>query len=125
MRATQPLRILVVDDEPTVVAIVHRFLEEAGYEVLLALSAIEALQVLLMVRPMVDAIVTDIRMPEMDGGELAATLRQAHPDLPILFMSGVPGSSKVGSPLLEKPFTKVQLLTAIAELLSAQPRSAK
>jgi CheY-like chemotaxis protein len=121
MPTTQRFRILVVDDEPTVVDLVHRSLVEAGYDVLLARSAIEALQVLLTIRPLVDAVLTDVRMPEMDGGQLAATLRQAHPNLPILFMSGYPGGSNFAGPLLAKPFTPNQLLSAIGELLLAQP----
>ena len=123
MRAARRFRILVVDDEPTVVALVHRSLAEAGYDVLLAQSAIEALELLVMNRPLVDAVLTDVRMPEMDGGELAATLRQAHPNLPILFMSGFHGRSTVAGPLLVKPFTRDQLLSAVAELLQAQAPS--
>ena len=124
-RAPRPLRILVVDDEPTVVARVHRSLAAAGYDVLLAQSAIEALEILVMTRPLVDAVLTDVRMPEMDGGELAATLRQAHPNLPILFMSGFPGGSTAAGPLLAKPFTTDQLLSALADLLQAQSPSVR
>jgi two-component system cell cycle sensor histidine kinase/response regulator CckA len=123
MPAARRLRILVVDDEPTVVALVHRSLTEAGYDVLLARSAIEALEVLVTIRPLVDAVLTDVLMPEMDGGKLAATLRHAHPHLPILFMSGFPGRSTVAGPLLVKPFTRDQLLSAVAGLLMAQPPS--
>jgi CheY-like chemotaxis protein len=122
-RATRRSRILVVDDESTVVSLVHRCLTDAGYEVLLARSALEALEVLVMVRPVVDAVLTDVLMPEMNGGELAATLRRAHPKLPILFMTGFPGTSNVDGALLVKPFTPDQLLSAMAELLMAQPQS--
>jgi two-component system cell cycle sensor histidine kinase/response regulator CckA len=122
-------RVLLVDDEPTVLAMMARALTESGYDVLPATNGLEALELAANSRPRVDAMVTDLRMPQMDGEALAAALRQADPDLPILFVSGFNGGPAPTLPgtLLAKPFTPDQLVAAIGQLLSvsaARPASA-
>ena len=118
--------VLVVEDEALVRSILRRTLETAGYQVWDAANGAQALGFL--TQGVVDVIVTDIRMPAMDGWELAAHLRTMTPRLPILFMSGYDvhlGTSNLPGPVLPKPFRPEQLLDAVRRLLpERQPHSA-
>ncbi len=72
-------RILLVDDEPTVLDVTHRVLEDDGYVVTRAGSGLEALEAL--GREGFDVLLTDLAMPGMDGRELYAKVRENWPDL--------------------------------------------
>jgi two-component system cell cycle response regulator CpdR len=114
-------RILLVDDEPVVLLLMRRALTEAGYEVLSATNGVEALELAAAAGPAVDAVVTDLQMPQMGGDALAAALRQADPNLPILFVSGFKRGQvpALPGPVLAKPFTPDELISAISLLLSS------
>jgi len=113
-------RILLVDDEPVVLVLMQRALTEAGYDVLPASNGMEALELAAAACPHVDAVVTDLQMPQMGGEALAAAVRQADPTLPILFVSGFERSQALTlpGPVLPKPFTPDQLVSAIGLLLT-------
>jgi two-component system cell cycle sensor histidine kinase/response regulator CckA len=113
-------RILLVDDEPVVLLLMRRALTEAGYEVLPATNGMEALELAAAVRPAVDAVITDLQMPQMGGEALAAALRQADPNLPILFVSGFKRgqSPALPGPVLAKPFSSDELVSVIGLLLT-------
>lgn len=85
------MRILVVDDESEI----RRFLKEvlSSYEVLEAGDGEEALQLFKKEKP--DLVITDIRMPKMDGFALLSKLREEQPELPVLALSGVVGGEEV------------------------------
>ena len=115
--------VLVVEDDAGVRNITARMLAEAGYKVWEAADGREALGVLAIYGP-ADVVVTDIRMPRMDGYELATLLRHDFPHLPILFMSGFDlhlSSPSLVGPVLPKPFRMDQLKDMLARLLE-QPR---
>jgi CheY-like chemotaxis protein len=118
--------ILVADDDEGVRTVIRRTLEEAGYAVLEAVDGLEALS--LARQHQVDAVVTDIRMPRMDGWELAAQLRAVSPRAPILFISGFDvhaGTINLPGPVLAKPFRGGQLVDELSHLLvQPEPRSA-
>ena len=116
-------RILVVEDESAVRVLAARVLAEAGYTVLEAASGGEALD-LLRGGAGVDAVLTDVVMPDMGGAELAEHLRKVAPALPILFMSGYTGTdvlrrgfNEEGVPFLQKPFSPDSLMAAVRRLL--------
>ena len=116
-------RILVVEDETAVRVLAARVLSEAGYTVLEASSGREALE-LVSGGAGVDAVLTDVVMPDMGGAELAEHLRATAPTLPILFMSGYTGTdvlrrgfNEEGVPFLQKPFSPDSLMTGIRRLL--------
>ena len=106
-----------------VAALVERLLDEHGYEVITARHGEEALRVAL--RGPVDLLVTDVRMPVMDGWELSRRLRERWPDLPVLYISGYDvelsqGARRRGSgAFLRKPFDPDELLRQVARLLGA------
>ncbi len=81
--------ILVVDDEPTWIKVLRYFLESRGYDVQSVGSATEALSTLRTYHP--DLILTDVRMPEMNGFDLLAHIRTM-PDMsktPVVFFSAI------------------------------------
>ncbi|MFQ5498469.1 MAG: response regulator [Candidatus Zixiibacteriota bacterium] len=80
------IRILVVDDEDIVISLVRDALEDDGYEVETASCGHDALQ-MAELEPF-DLLITDIRMPEMSGIELAGKARDRHSDTAVIFMTG-------------------------------------
>ena len=78
-------RILIVDDEEGMRRLLGRVLSREGYETTTVASGAEALQH--VARERFDLVVTDIKMPEMDGLELLAELKEYEPSLPIIVMT--------------------------------------
>ncbi len=78
--------ILIVDDDRTIVRYCQRLLERASYQVYTALQPLEALKVLSEQK--IDLLLSDIRMPVMDGFELITRAKQVQPGLPVLVMTG-------------------------------------
>jgi len=74
----------VVDDEPLVRRFAARVLEEEGFLVSQAADGVEALRLLREEVPDVDAIVSDVVMPRLNGVELLQALSSTHPQLPVL-----------------------------------------
>jgi len=112
--------VLVVDDEEAITYIFRRYLEAAGYRVSTAQDGVEALA--LFDTEEVDALVTDARMPRMNGQELIAQLRPRHPGLPIAVVSAYPmeiGPSTQRLRVLSKPIEGAALVAAVGELLTA------
>jgi signal transduction histidine kinase/CheY-like chemotaxis protein len=78
--------ILIVDDDRTMLVLCQHLLEMAGYRVITAANPLEGLRIL--ERQRADLLLTDIRMPVMDGFELISRAKQYQPDLPVLVMTG-------------------------------------
>ena len=97
-----PTVVMVVDDEPQVLDIERHILEGAGYHVLLATSALDAIA-RLTEGPPLDLLITDLDMPELAGDEMVSRIRAIRPDLKV-----------------EKPFTEESLREAVSLLLSGQ-----
>jgi signal transduction histidine kinase len=115
-----PLRILIVDDEPTVLEALADTLAEDGHAVLRAGSGREALA-LLDGGERVDLVITDLGMPGMTGWELARALRTRWPDLPVGLISGWTSSADFSAEeashvafVIAKPYTLGALRTALA-----------
>jgi two-component system NtrC family sensor kinase len=117
-------RVLVVDDETEISELIRAMLEAAGYEVSTAESGAIALELLDMAR--FDAIISDLRMPDMDGAQLWREVSARHPVLArrMLFVTGdtlSPGArqfladAKCAS--LDKPFSKADLLARVSALV--------
>ena len=112
--------ILVVDDERTVRNIAALLLQRHGYRTLQADSGMEAISI--CEEEKVDLVLSDVRMPGMDGIRLGNELRARHAELPVVFMSGyIPeecASSLSRSSVLSKPFTPVGLLEVVRRSLA-------
>ena len=112
-------RILVVEDDPGVRALVERVLRASGYVVAAYGSGAEAVESLAAARPL-HLLVTDMAMPGMDGPEVARHVRDRFPDLPVLFMTGYFEADEAQTPdpaLLRKPFTPEELQSRVREAL--------
>ena len=79
--------ILVVDDDHDVLKSLRLVLTTFEYKVVTAGGAIAALDILRSPEPGVDIVLTDIRMPGMDGLELAVKIHELDPEIPVLIMS--------------------------------------
>jgi two-component system cell cycle sensor histidine kinase/response regulator CckA len=117
--------ILVVDDAPANLRIVARILERAGFTVLTAADADQALAVVAERGDELSLLLSDVVMPGMSGIELAAQVRAERPHLPVLLMSGYPDAAAgeiAGPPvpLVSKPFTASQLLGSIEAALGVR-----
>jgi len=127
-----PVTILVVDDEDTVLSLVRTMLWRAGFFVLEAPGAEEALHVASEHAGSIDLLVSDVLMPGTNGYDLADALMAIRPGTKVLFMSGYrdkvlsesTGRSSSKAPLLRKPFTQYALVSKIQELLAAQSADA-
>jgi DNA-binding response OmpR family regulator len=116
-------RILVVDDDQGVRTFVEAVLAESGFEAVAVAGGAEALQAL--DRSAFDLLLTDIRMPEMDGFELVKRARRSHPGLRVLFISGYASEYPIDwarDDFLAKPFRPRHLLDRIDEILGRATR---
>lgn len=119
--------ILVVEDNDAVRSFTTDTLRDAGFHVIEAVDASEALKILDR-NPGVDLLFTDIGLPGLNGRELAATVQRRYPKVRLLFTSGYaqmpsPTSSAalMDIPLLSKPFTRAQLYERIVQTLESTP----
>ena len=117
--------MLVVEDEPAIRALACRVLRSNGYRVLDAASGREAEDTAARHAGRLDALVTDLVMPDTSGTELAGHLAASRPGLKVLFMSGYTDDTVVRSGLLaegraflQKPFSPRMLLDKVREILS-------
>jgi two-component system cell cycle sensor histidine kinase/response regulator CckA len=117
--------VLLVEDEPPLLRLAARALRGAGYSVLTATSAEEALDLLESGGPVPCALVSDVVMPGLDGLALAARLRARHPALPVLLVSGYAEAAlgrdlaSEGLRLLPKPYALADLVTELRAILPA------
>jgi len=116
--------ILLVEDEDAVRAFSSRALTNKGYRVLDANGGDAALELLSAHADELDLVVTDVIMPEMDGPTLVGKIREARPDLPVIFVSGYTEDKfkdqfGENTYFLPKPFTLQQLAAKVKDVLSA------
>jgi PAS domain S-box-containing protein len=117
--------VFVVEDEPAMRDVTVRILRRNGYAVVVSATAREAIAAMAD-HESGDLLLTDVVMPGMSGPELAATVHEMRPELPVLFMSGY--SQGVLGPqnaldenvrLIQKPFTEEALLEQVDAAISA------
>jgi two-component system, OmpR family, response regulator MprA len=119
---TGGVRVLVVDDDPSVRDSLRRSLAFNGYDVLVADDGVEALRLVGDERP--DALVLDVMMPRLDGLQACRALRAAGNDVPILLLTArdavqdrVAGLDAGADDYLPKPFALEELLARLRALL--------
>jgi two-component system, cell cycle sensor histidine kinase and response regulator CckA len=118
-----PRRILIVDDERAIRELLENMLRRRQYDVVAALAPGAALPWIAEPEHDVDLLITDISMPDINGRDLAERLRQRHPTLPVIFISGYADVQSARLPasererFLAKPFKLADLFAAIESLL--------
>ena len=111
--------ILLVEDDPMMRRLTRKMLEEHGYRVLEAEDGRSALEVIASSAAPIDLTLTDVVMKGMNGPELVLRLIESNPGMKVVYMSGYTGELvahqgfDTGIRLLEKPFTRVDLLKTI------------
>jgi len=121
--------ILVVDDEPVVLKSCERILGPEGYSVRTTTSPVEALS--LLEGDSFDLVITDIKMPEMDGIEFMRQVRKKSPDMNIVLITGYPSQESIKEALslriidyLPKPFSPALLSDVAANALKFKKHGA-
>jgi CheY-like chemotaxis protein len=116
-------RILVVDDEPMVRALIARVLTDAGYEVVAVANGQAALDAARRAKVGFNLVVTNNYMPGLNGAELIARVRQDFPSLPILHIDDISRKRVLDKglpddvPTVYKPFSSATLREAVQRLL--------
>jgi CheY-like chemotaxis protein len=127
---SRPLRVLLVEDEPQVRDIEAEYLRGDGHFVETAADGREALE--RFAQWGYDLVVADRAMPEMNGDQLTAAIKQMSPKTPVVMVTGfadmpVDGTDPAHQPnlILRKPITQMTLRQAITRVLSPAPAPAK
>ena len=122
--------ILVVDDEPMALELLHGVLTDAGYDVSVAQSGFECLDLFRRDQHAYDLILTDLTMPLMDGEETFQRLRQMLPTANVVLMAGFVDSARLEkmmnhglSGFVGKPFAPVEILAVVTSVISAAEQS--
>ena len=122
---TMPARILIVDDEPSIRAVLRAHLTRAGYEVVVAVDGAQAMR--LLEEEAVQVVVTDLKMPHVTGMELLAYATRHHPGLPVIIITahGTVDSAvealKLGAhDYITKPFDQDELQQVIAKATATE-----
>lgn len=120
-------RILIVDDEDSMRALVARAIGMDGHDTVTASDGGEALDLLVAEAGAFDLLLTDIKMPVMDGIALALAAARDFPNLTILLMTGFADQRERASNLeaiihdvITKPFSVADIRTAVADALAAR-----
>jgi len=115
--------ILIVDDEKNYLTILSAILEDEGFEVLTAPGGSEALEV--HKSSELDLILTDMKMPKMDGIELLENIKDTDPDLPVIMMTAhgtvdkaVEAMQKGAYTYVLKPFDNERLIIYVKKAAS-------
>ena len=118
-------RVLVVDDDPIVLAGTAAMLEDLGHTATEVESAEQALKVL-QAENSIDLVITDHAMPGMTGTELAKRIRRKWPEMPVIIATGYAELPELdsGVPRLSKPYRQQDLAAVVARMLGEQPAAA-
>src|SRR5690554_303186 len=124
MTMLQKENILIVDDDIGILELIHRHLHSMDYHTFKAVSVKEAVGILRDTE--IHLLITDLKMPEVDGFELIQFVSEHYPAIPKLVVTGSPSIQDALSAIksgvvdyLVKPFTKAELKQAVQKSLSA------
>jgi two-component system response regulator GlrR len=118
----QTPNILVVDDDKDILKLISMRLNAAGYATVTASNGAEAMSAIMLQRP--DVLISDLRMPAMDGMALLDAIQQSHPSLPVIMLTAhgsipdaVNATQRGVFSFLTKPFDSQALLQQVASAL--------
>ncbi len=116
------LRVLTVDDEPSLTELLAMAMRYEGWEVTTAATGTEAVQAARAVKP--DAIVLDMMLPDFDGLEVMRRIRTEQPDVPVIFLTAkdgvadrITGLTAGGDDYVTKPFSLEEVIARLRGLL--------
>ncbi|AQX15553.1 DNA-binding response regulator [Tessaracoccus lapidicaptus] len=117
-----PIRILTVDDEPSLIELLAMAMRYEGWEVFTASSGGDAVRVARDAKP--DALVLDMMLPDFDGLEVMRRIRTEQPDVPVIFLTAkdgvtdrVAGLTAGGDDYVTKPFSLEEVIARLRGLL--------
>ncbi|EKS41029.1 MAG: CheY-like chemotaxis protein [Afipia broomeae] len=120
-------RVLIADDEESMRLLVARAIAMDGHEIVTAEDGAEALEILTRDEGAFDLLLTDIKMPVMDGIALALAAARDFPRLTILLMTGfadqrerASGLEAIVHDVITKPFAVADIRTAVADALASR-----
>ncbi len=120
-------RILIADDEESMRLLVARAIAMDGHEIVTAEDGAEALEILTRDNGAFDLLLTDIKMPVMDGIALALAVARDFPQLTVLMMTGfadqrerASGLDAIVHDVITKPFAVADIRTAVADALASR-----
>jgi CheY-like chemotaxis protein len=120
--------VLVVEDDQLIQSVVEETLSDGGFEIAMASSGEQAVELLDAADGKYRALVTDVNLgrDKMDGWTVARHAREINPEFPVVYMSGESAAdwASRGVPnsiMLSKPFAPAQLITAVSQLLNSGP----
>lgn len=123
----QKENILIVDDDINILELLQRHLHSLNYHTFKAISVKEAISILRDTE--IDLLITDLKMPEVDGFQLIQFVSEHYPDIPKLVVTGYPSVQDALSAIksgavdyLVKPFTKEELKQGVIKSLSTKPK---
>ena len=116
--------ILVVDDNLDIRGFAKKFLEIAGYAVITAADGEEGIRFYQEHQASIVLVLTDVRMPNLNGLELAHRVFRMDSRLPVLLMSGEAGCDWPGLECVPKPFRPADLLETVSRVLHAKAQRA-
>jgi two-component system, cell cycle response regulator CpdR len=122
-------RILIAEDEDAIRSLIARALRQDGHDVMIAIDGAQALDLLAREKDAFELLLTDIRMPVMDGIALARAAARNHPEVTILLMTGYAdqrerahGLDALIHDVITKPFSLGTMRRAVNDALCAPPR---
>jgi CheY-like chemotaxis protein len=105
--------ILVVDDEPFFRSAISSILRKAGFQTIEARDGLEAHDIVRAIGASIELLLTDFLMPRMDGLSLIKSVRELHPKMPVLLMTGSRLENRPRYTVLNKPIGREALLQAV------------
>ncbi|HOO56900.1 MAG TPA: ATP-binding protein [bacterium] len=120
-------KILLIDDEDSVLRITEKMLTKAGYDVISASSGIQGIDIFNLNKDDFDLVIIDLIMPEMDGHETYEKIREIKPGIKVVFLSGFSIDGKhhklidnITCAFIQKPFGYTKLLSKIRAILDTK-----
>ncbi|MFA5905393.1 MAG: response regulator [Desulfobacula sp.] len=116
--------ILLVEDEPAILKLGEKILQDLGYTVLCVPSPLKAIKLIENYKDKIHLLITDMVLPEMNGKDLAQKIKSVYPKMKVLFMSGYSAKAiehhtllDAGTCFLQKPFSVNDLAVKVREAL--------
>jgi two-component system cell cycle sensor histidine kinase/response regulator CckA len=123
-RPVSGVRVLVVEDDPSVRELIQRSLQREGHAVAAVGTAADALRAFDGARPPFDVVVLDVVLPDRSGPVLARALRRRHPTVGVVYASGYgdhPDNEREPGIFLAKPFSTQELQVAVPRAIAPAP----